>query len=73
MHSIVFGILEVIVIIALTIGVLHCWRQAARYFRAERLIRVKTFETVCSLMLMMAQRRDSPITDTSALRYEVRR
>ncbi len=73
MHNIVFGVSEMLVIVALTIAVLHCWRQAARYFRAEWLIRVKTFETVSVLMLMIAQRRDSPIADTSPLRYGVRR
>ncbi len=73
MYNIVLGILEVVVIIALTIAVLHCWRQAARYFRTEQLIRVKTFETASALILMIAQRRESPSTDTSALRYGVRR
>ncbi len=73
MHNIVVGIFEVIVIIALTVALLHCWRLVARYFRAERLIRVKTFETASTLLRMIAQRRESPSTDTSALRYGVRR
>lgn len=74
MHDIMFRVLEALAIIALTLAVPHCWRRAATYFRTERLIRLKTVETVSALMLMIAQRRDpSNSTDTSALRYGVGR